>query len=73
MQSKRHSLLEACIGTSIGFGVAFAANFVVLPAFGYTPSVGENILITTFFTIISIVRSYFVRRLFNWLHWKDYL
>lgn len=73
MQKRRHSLLEALLSTAIGFGVAFAANFVVLPLFGYMPSISENLLITTFFTVISVIRGYAVRRLFNWLHVKHIL
>lgn len=73
MQKKRHSLLEALLSTAIGFGIAFAANFTVLPWFGYKPTVVENLLITTIFTIISVVRGYAVRRLFNWLHVRGIL
>ena len=72
-QRKTHSFLEACISTTIGFIVAFCANLIILPAFGYTPSFGENIILTCFYTVVSIIRGYFVRRLFNWLHVKELL
>ena len=73
MQRKRHSLLEACIGTAIGYGIAFTANMVILPLFGFTPSFHQNFWITNFFTAISIVRGYYVRRLFNLLHHRGIL
>lgn len=73
MQKARHSFLEACIGTTIGYGIAFGANMVILPLFGYTPSLAHNFWITNFFTVISVIRSYYVRRLFNWLHHKEIL
>jgi hypothetical protein len=73
MQKRRHSLLEAAVSTTIGFVVAYAANLIVLPLFGYTPGLIENIWLTTIYTVISVFRGYFVRRLFNWLHIKKIL
>lgn len=73
IQKRKHSLMEACVSTGIGFSVAFTANLIVLPLFGFRPTLGENFWITTFFTMISVARSYFVRRLFNWLHQHGYL
>ena len=73
MQRKRHSLLEACIGTAIGYAIAFTANLVILPIFDFTPSLHQNFWITNFFTVISVVRGYYVRRLFNFLHLRKIL
>lgn len=67
-QRFRHSLLETCISTAIGFGVAYAANWWVLPWFGFHPSHKETFVITCIFTVISILRGLAVRRFFNWLH-----
>lgn len=64
-QSKIDSFMEALTNTMIGFWVAVAANFAILPLFGYTPSFGDSTLIALLFTIVSIVRSYIIRRLFN--------
>lgn len=72
-QAKRHSLLETFASTFIGYSVAFIANLIILPHFGFTPSVVENFWITNFFTVVSLVRGYFVRRLFNYLHIKGVL
>lgn len=69
-QSKLESVLEIAVSIAIGFGVSFGANFVILPAFGFHISASQNFWITVFFTFVSIVRSYFVRRLFNWWHLK---
>ncbi len=73
MQKKKHSLLEACLGTAIGFGIAFTANAFVMPLMGFKITAGENFIYTTIFTVISVIRSYWVRRLFNYLHVKDIL
>ena len=65
MQSRKKSALEAVANVVIGYLVAVAANIIVLPAFGYAVSVADSFLIGAAFTLISLLRSYFVRRLFN--------
>lgn len=67
-QLKRHSLLEAFIGTAIGFGVSWLANMLVLPLFGFSVTASAAAWIGVIFTIVSVIRSYYVRRLFNYLH-----
>lgn len=64
-QSKLDSLLEAFVNVFIGFSVATVSNFIVLPMFGYDVDAKDSILIAVVFTVISIVRSYVVRRIFN--------
>jgi hypothetical protein len=65
MQSRKMSALEAITSTAIGFGVSLAAGAVVFPAFGWHLTLGENLSVTAIYTVISIVRGYAVRRLFN--------
>ncbi len=65
-QSKKGSLLEAFINVAIGYGVAVASQIVIFPLFGVNISIAENMAIGGFFTVVSIVRSYALRRLFNW-------
>lgn len=72
-QQKKHSLLEAGLSTAIGFVIAFLANLIILPQFGFTPTFVQNFWLTVFFTVVSVIRSYYVRRLFNWLHTKEIL
>ena len=73
VQKRRHSLLEACVGTIVGLAVAVAANWIVLPLFGFPVSLSQSFWIAVVFTTISVARSYAVRRLFNWLHTKGVL
>lgn len=73
MQKKRHSVLETCVSTAIGFGVAYIANWFILPVFGMPQSHHATFWITVMFTAISLIRGYCVRRLFNWLHVKEIL
>jgi hypothetical protein len=65
MQSKKESLKESLINTSLGFAISLAATFLVLPLFGIQSIPLKNIGITICFTAISVLRSYLVRRYFN--------
>lgn len=66
MQSKVDSWMEVITNTAVGFVWAIAANWVILPlVFGIEVSLGANLLTATLFTIVSIVRQYTIRRLFN--------
>jgi hypothetical protein len=65
MQSRLMSAVEAAANVTIGYGVSFAANLVVLPLFGYAVTVRDAASIGVVFTAIALVRSYLVRRLFN--------
>ncbi|WP_438710840.1 DUF7220 family protein [Aquimarina muelleri] len=65
MQTKKQSLIEACSNTVIGFLISFASTFLIFPLVGIASSAGKNIIITLFFTAISILRGYLIRRVFN--------
>lgn len=64
-QSRLGSMIEAVANVLIGFGINLGANLVVLPLFGFHVSVSQALGIGLIFTFISILRGYFVRRLFN--------
>lgn len=67
-QSRIHSLTESLINVAIGYTVALAAQMVVFPIFGIHIPLSSNLTIGAIFTVVSIARSYAVRRLFNWWH-----
>lgn len=67
-QSKMASFIEAWANILIGYTVSFIANLIVLPLFGYKVTVGDAFWMSVVFTVLSLVRSYYVRRWFNWLH-----
>lgn len=71
MQSRVMSAAEALVNVLIGYVVSLAATAVVLPAFGYAVSAGDAIGISVAFTAISLVRSYALRRAFNWWQMKE--
>ncbi|MBC8445533.1 MAG: hypothetical protein H8D75_02720 [Rhodospirillaceae bacterium] len=64
-QSKRMSLLESLTNVAIGYGVAVATQIAVFPLFGLEVSLSDNLAIGGLFTLVSIARSYAVRRLFE--------
>lgn len=64
-QSRLGSFIEAVINIIIGFGINFTANALVFPLFGWQISTSENFLLGGVYTVISLVRSYTIRRWFN--------
>jgi len=68
MQTRLQSFIESMINVAIGYGVALASQILIFPFFGIHISLSDNLLIGAFFTVISIVRGYLVRRLFNKIH-----
>lgn len=70
MQSRLESLIEAAINVALGYMVALGAQLVVFPLFSINIPLSSNIAIGMIFTLVSLVRSYALRRLFNYLHKK---
>ena len=67
MQSKKMSLIETIVGVAIGYIVALLSQIVIFPLFDIEVSLIDNLLIGLLFTVISIIRGYYIRRLFNWI------
>jgi len=65
MQTKIQSLVEAVINTLSGLVLAFVVNMLLMGAAGVTASPKQNLLIVGGHTIVSVIRSYVVRRFFN--------
>lgn len=65
MQTKKQSLIESLTNVMIWYITAVGSTFIVFPLFDINIKPQENLLIGLYFTIISIVRSYLVRRYFN--------
>ena len=64
-QTKIESLIEATINTLIGFVVTFTFLPLVNFVCGIEMSGGQMTASTVLFTILSVARSYVVRRFFN--------
>lgn len=69
-QSRKGSAFEAVINVAIGYGVAVAAQVLIFPIFGLHASLSQNLAIGAMFTVASLVRSYALRRVFNWMATK---
>ena len=80
MQSRMDSLIEAGTNTLVGLVFAFGVNMVLMQVTGVAASAGQNVVIVLGHTVVSVARSYCVRRFFNgaWLtsvksKWKELL
>jgi len=67
-QSKKHSIFEAIANIFLGYWIGVLTQIIVFPFFNINISFKENMIITIIFSIVSLVRSYVLRRIFNWFH-----
>lgn len=71
-QTRLGSVAEAWGNVLIGFGINYGANMLILPLFGFhTLTAGKNLVIGLLYTLISLARSYALRRWFNGLRWGN--
>ena len=64
-QTKLESAIEVVVNVFIGYVVSTASQILIFPLFGIFLPLSDNLLIGAYFTAISIVRWYVVRRIFN--------
>jgi len=64
-QSKLESLAEVGVNVVIGWVVGLIAQIFFFPIIGIAATLSQNFISSIVFTVISIVRSYAVRRWFN--------
>lgn len=67
-QPKKYSLLESVINVAVGLVINITAQALVFPLFGMNIPFSSNLEIAAIFTLISIARSYGLRRVFNAVH-----
>ena len=65
MQSHKRSLIESITNIVVGIGVALGSQYLIFPWFGIHISHSEHLGITAWFTVISLIRSYLLRRVFT--------
>ena len=65
MQTRIQSAIEAAANVIVGYLVALASQVIVFPWFGIHVPLSTNLAIGGWFTVISLVRSYVLRRWFN--------
>lgn len=64
-QTKLESVLESVVNVLIGYSVAIASQVMIFPLFGIDIPLSANLWIGAWFTAVSLVRSYVIRRWFN--------
>lgn len=68
MQTKKQSIVESITNTAVGYGISLMSLFLIFPVLGIASSPRKNIAISAYFTVISILRGYVLRRFFNKKH-----
>ncbi|MDP1636045.1 MAG: hypothetical protein Q8L69_15365 [Gallionellaceae bacterium] len=64
-QTRRMSLVEALTNVAVGYGIAVVTQMAVFPLFGLHATLAQNMMMGAIFTVVSIVRSYALRRVFE--------
>jgi hypothetical protein len=64
-QSRLMSLIEAITNVIVGYGVAVVTQILIFPLFGLQTTLGQNLAMGGIFTIVSVFRSFCLRRLFE--------
>jgi len=64
-QSRTMSLVESLTNVAVGYGIAVITQIVVFPLFGLSTTLAENMAMGAIFTVVSIARSFTLRRLFE--------
>jgi len=69
-QSRLMSLVESVANVIVGYCVAVATQILIFPIFGLHTTLAQNLKMGAVFTVVSVTRSYVLRRLFeNWRGW----
>jgi len=64
-QSKRMSFIESLTNVFVGYVFAVASQLIIFPLFGIYLPLADNLIMGLYFTVLSIIRSYALRRVFN--------
>lgn len=66
-QTRWMSFVESVANVLVGYGVAVLTQMLVFPLFGMRATVSDNLLIGVIFTVVSLARSFTLRRVFEGL------
>ena len=64
-QSRLMSLVESVVNVIVGYGVAVMTQILIFPIFGLHTTLAQNLKMGAIFTIVSIARSFALRRVFE--------
>ena len=65
MQTRTESIIETALNIGSGVFVAWLLTIYAMPLFGYDVPNGKALVITCMYTVVSVIRSYAWRRIFN--------
>lgn len=65
MQSIRMSLIETIVSVCIGLAVSFVSQLWLFRMYDIHISLAQNLELTLYFTVVSVIRGFAVRRFFN--------
>lgn len=65
MQTKKMSLIESFTNIAIGYFIACFSQMMIFPLFDIHIPIHQNFQIGLWFTLVSIIRSYTIRRIYN--------
>jgi hypothetical protein len=64
-QSRKHSAIESLTNIIVGLITSFLIQIVIYPLMDIPVTLGQNVIITIVFFIVSFIRGYVIRRIFN--------
>ncbi len=64
-QSRLMSLVESVAKVVAGYGVAVVTQILIFPVFGLHTTLAQNLKMGAVFTVVSIARSFALRRFFE--------
>jgi hypothetical protein len=67
MQTKMQTVVEVVCSTIFAYCISVGIQNLLYPHSSFMYNVGT----TAIFTVVSLIRSYFTRRFFNWLHSRN--
>lgn len=70
-QSRFMSLVESIANVAVGYGVAVVTQILIFPIFGLHTTLAQNLKMGAIFTIVSIGRSFALRRVFEALRMRN--
>jgi hypothetical protein len=73
LQSRRASLAEAFTNTIVGYLLAYLATYVIVLGYGMQMSHGDVAAMVNWMTLLSVLRGYVLRRMWNaefWNRWN---
>ena len=64
-QTRLMSLVESVANVIVGYGVAVLTQILIFPIFGLHTALAQNLKMGAIFTVVSIARSFALRRVFE--------